>query len=155
MAIVKYPPNTIYLSGDKPGMVEVNDVAAGVSILPGMLLERYNSSGTPLYKPHSAAGKGSQTYALNQSMLNKGVSDAYAIGDLVEAGIGAPGSTWWARLASGQNVVNGAKLTSNGAGYLRAVAAGEIACAQAIESMDASAAAKMIRVEVIVDHVAG
>lgn len=149
MSIVKYPPNTIYLAGDKPEPVIVNDVAAGASILPGMLIERYNSSGTPLFRAHATAGGPASTLvALNQSMLNRGCDDAYAIGDLVEAAIGSKGATFWMRLASGQNITLGAKLESAGTGYLRVLAAGT-PLFTALESMDATAAAKMIRAEVL------
>jgi hypothetical protein len=148
MAIVKYPPNTIHLAGN---VDIINDVAAGASILPGMLIERYNSSGVPLFRPHgTAAVATSPTFALNQSMLNKGVDDAYASGDLVEAAMGKPGTTFWARLASGQSVVNGQKLESAGTGYLRALAVGtNVPLVEALETVDATAAAKMIRVQVV------
>lgn len=127
MSIVKYPPNTIHLGGDT---TIVNDVAAGVAIVPGMLIERYNSSGTPLFRPNTtvtAIGV-SPTFALNQSMLNKGVglpapgvaADAYAIGDLVEAAIGHKGSTFWALVATAAPaIVIGDKLESAGDGTLR------------------------------------
>lgn len=144
MAIVKYPPRTAHLGGPK---VEVNDVAAGgAGILPGMLIERYNSSGVPLWKLHSVAGGDCKTFALNQSMINKGMDDAYAVGDLVEAAIGAGGTTFWGRIATGQNITNGQKLESAGNGTLRALAAG-IAVALALESMDATGGAKMLRAE--------
>lgn len=121
MAITKYPPNNIWLGGN---IVVVNDVAAGAIFSPGHLIERYNSSGTPLYRKHSvAAGAAAKIFALNQSMLNKGVDDAYAVNDLVEAGVFEPGSTVWA-LIGVLTVVQGDKLESAGNGTLRLLTAG-------------------------------
>lgn len=157
MAIVKYPPNTIHLGGD---VTIVNDVAAGVAIVPGMLVERYNSSGTPLYRPcltTTAIGV-SASFALNQSMLNKGVglpapgvaADAYAIGDLVEVAIGHKGSTFWALVATAAPaIVNGDKLESAGDGTLRKWTTGT-PIAQALESLtNVSGANARLRAEVL------
>ena len=146
MALVRYPPNTIHLGGD---MVEVGDLAAGAVITPGMLIERYNSSGTALWRHHSTASVATApAFALNQSMLNKGVNDTYGVGDLVQAAIGSPGSTFWARIASGQNIVTGAKLESAGDGTLKVYATG-VPLATALESKNATGGAQMIRVEVL------
>lgn len=144
---IKYPPNTIHLGGEK---VEVGDVAAGAAITPGMLLERYNSSGTPLFRPVQTLGIPCRTFALNQSMFNLGVDDTYGIGSTVEAGIGSPGSTWWALIASGGNVANGALLEVKVGGLVGAVTTGT-AIARAAESKDNSAgpANARIRIELI------
>lgn len=117
MTITRFPPNTIHLGGEK---TEVGDVAAGEAITPGMLVEQYNDAGTMKYRKHSTAAGVSHAFALNASMLNKGVDDAYAIGDLMEVGVGHIGSTWWAIIPSGQTIVAGDKLESAGTGKLRA-----------------------------------
>lgn len=144
---IKYPPNTIHLGGEK---VEVGDVAAGAAITPGLFLERYNSSGTPLYRPVNTLGVRCNTIALNQSMMNLGVDDQYAIGSTVEAGIGAPGSTWWALIASGGNVANGDLLEVKAGGKVGAVTTGT-AVARALESKNNSAGPgdARIRIELI------
>jgi hypothetical protein len=145
MAIVKYPPNTIWLGG---GMTVVNDVAAGAAFNPGHLIERYNSSGTPLFRKHSTAGGAAAAiFGLNQSMLNKGVDDAYAIGDLVEAGIMAKGALVWA-LIGVLTVVQGDKLESAGNGTLRLLAAG-IAIAIAAEGKVGASGETRVRVEIL------
>lgn len=145
MAIVKYPPNTIWLGG---GMVIVNDVAAGAAFNPGHLIERYNSAGTPLYRKHSTAGGAAvPIFALNQPMLNKGVDDAYAINDLVEAGIFQSGSLVWA-LIGVLTVVQGDKLESAGNGTLRLLAAG-IAIAVAAEGKVGASGETRVRIEIL------
>jgi len=123
MAITRYPPRTIWLGGD---MTVVNDVAAGAAITPGYLVERYQvSAGVAAFRPHATAG-GNTTpaVALNAYMLNKGIDDAYATGDLVEIGLGEKGSTWNMLIGSGVNVVAGDKLESAGNGMLRKLASG-------------------------------
>ena len=80
-------------------------------------------------------------------MLNKDVDDAYAANDLVETSIGAPGSTFWALIASGQTIVFGNALESAGDGTLKVFSAG-IKIANALESKTATALTR-IRVEVI------
>lgn len=115
MSITKQNPRTIHLGGR---IVEVNDVAAGGAITPGMLLLRYAG---PLYKAHDAASiEAVPVVALNPSMLNKGIDDAYASGDLVEAAVGEKGATFYMLIPSGQNIAAGAMLESNGDGKLKA-----------------------------------
>lgn len=135
MSITKENPRTIWLGG--PG-VEVNDIVANEAITPGMLLERTNNSGSPEFKKHAGAGVEGSTYALNQSMLNRGIDDAYAVGDLVEAVVLQKGSTVYAIVPSGQNLAAGARLQSNGAGKLIAYSSG-IAIARAVVAVDNSA----------------
>ncbi len=154
---VKFPPNTIHLGGD---VTIVNEVAAGVAIVPGMLIERYNSSGTSLMRPCTtvtAIGVAAM-FALNQSMLNKGVglpapgvaADNYAVGDLVEAAIGHKGSTFWALVATAAPaIVAGDKLESAGDGTLRKWTTGT-PVALALEGLtNVSGANARLRAEVI------
>lgn len=118
MSITKQNPRTIHLGGR---VTEVNDVAAGVAVTPGMLMLRYSSTGTPKYKPHDSANSSAvPVVALNPSMLNKGIDDAYAIGDLVEAAVGEKGATFYMLIPSGQNIAAGDRLSSNGDGKLKA-----------------------------------
>jgi hypothetical protein len=123
MAITRYLPRTVHLGGD---ITLVNDVSAGGAITPGMLIERYQiSAGVVGLRAHATAGGNTvPLVALNTPMLNKGVDDAYATGDLVEAAVGQPGATFWMLIGSGVNAVAGAKLESAGNGLLRLLAAG-------------------------------
>lgn len=146
MSITRYPPNTIHLGGE--AVTIVNDLVAKEVITPGMLIERVNDSGTPKYQKHGTAAQGgARTYALDQSMLNKGVDETYAIGDLVEAVVCPAGTTIWALIASGQNIAAGIKLESAGNGTLRVLAAGQ-PIAQALEAANNTAGPANMRIKV-------
>lgn len=155
MSIVKYAPNTVWLAGSGD---QIGDIPAGVAIVPGMLIERYLNT-TAMFRPctiTTALGV-SPTFALNQSMLNKGVGlpsgvagDAYAIGDLVEAVIGKPGTTIWALVAtSAPAIAIGDKLESAGDGTLRKFTTGT-PIAIALEALtNVSGANARLRAEVL------
>jgi hypothetical protein len=149
MAITKYPPNTVWLGGR---CTIVNDLPASETIRPGMLVERFDSGGgVAKYRKHATAAVATPlALALDQSMLNKGVDDDYAAGDLVEVGILDAGGTGWALIASGQNIAAGAKLESAGNGTFRVLAAG-VAIATAMESVNNTAgpANARLRIEAI------
>lgn len=146
MAITKQNPNRIHLGGP---VVVVNDIVANGAITPGHLLIRASGK----YLAHNSAGAAtSPTFALEQDHLNKGVTDAYADGDLVRAGIGSPGSTFWALIPSGQVIADGGKLKSNGDGTLIAfVASGTTApICEAVEAKTAvGPSTSRIRVQVL------
>jgi hypothetical protein len=121
MAITRFPPNTIWLGGE---VTQINDVAASAAITPGNLVERHVSTGPKWRKHATAAADTPRAVALDQNMLNKGVDDAYATGDLVEVAICQPGALLWMLIASGQTITAGQRLESAGDGTLRALAAG-------------------------------
>lgn len=149
MSITKYPPNTVHLAGFAE---EINDLVAGVAITPGMLVDVYApSAGVVKLRPHAtAAGLCQARVAVNPSMLNKGIDDVYAIGDLVEAKVGTKGAVFYMLIPSGQNITAGNFLESNGDGKLRVYAAGS-RLFQALEDKNNSAgpADARIRVEVM------
>lgn len=152
MAVEIRDPNTIHLAGD---VVLVNDIAAGEVITPGALVAR--SAGT--YLNHATAGAAAQpAFALEQDEINAGqradppvpaVDFPYASGDLIKVGNGRPGASFWALLASGQNISDGDDLFSAGTGELTGT--GTDAVARAIEAVDNTAGpgAARIRVEVL------
>lgn len=144
MSITRETPNTIHLGGP---IVEVNDIHASEAITPGHLIER----NAGLYRKHATATvKASPVFALNQSMMNLGVDTAYASGDLVDAAVGRPGSTFWAWLASGENLADGALLTSVGNGLLTNVGATTAtSLAKTIEAKNTTTGAARVRVEVL------
>lgn len=122
MAITRYAPNTVWLGGPR---TVINDMAAKAAITPGHLVERVNTAGVWQWQKHgSAGGNTGRNVATEQSMLNKGVDDAYAAGDLVEVAEGTNGSNFWMLIASGQNIAYGDKLESAGDGTLRILASG-------------------------------
>lgn len=146
MAVTRYDPNTVYLSGDK---VIDNDHACSEAVTPGHLVELFNNAGVIRYRKHSAAGGNTpRAVALPHHMANKGVDDAYAANDLIEVAIGSPGSTWWMLIASGENITAGQNLESAGDGSLRAIASGT-ALYSAMENSAPSGAARRLRVEQI------
>ncbi len=151
MAVTIRDPNTIHLGG---GITLVGDLAAGEVITPGALVERDAGE----YDNHSgAAGAAQPAFALEQAMMNAGQDQSphvltidfdYASGDLMMVGVGKPGSTFYALLASGESVADGDDLNSAGDGTLQAGAANRVVIAN--EDVDNSAGdAPRIRVEVI------
>lgn len=130
MSITKRNPNTIYLGGgDGPGgesgCTVINDYVAIESITPGMLIEYHDDSGAQKWGVHDSADDDVQlVVALDQPMLNKGIDDAYAAGDLLQAGQLRPGSVFYGIIPSGQDITFGATLQSNGDGRLKAKASG-------------------------------
>lgn len=148
MSITRNNPNTVFLGGDR---TQINDLAASEAITPGHLIERFNNAGVIRWRKHATAG---QTLGVNaavateQAMLNKGVDDAYAAGDLVEASILHKGAFAWMFIASGQNIVAGNRLESAGDGTLRILASGA-ALFTALENKPTVVALTRIRVEAI------
>lgn len=145
MAVEIRPPRTIHLGGD---IVLVNDRVAGEEILPGALVDREGGQ----YLNHPASGvKAQPAFALDQTEMNKGVDFPYAANDLIKVGIGRPGSTFWALLASGQDIADGDLLSSAGDGTLEEHAGAPAdAVASAIETLDnTDGQSPRLRVEVI------
>lgn len=144
MAITRHDPNKIALGGD---WTEVGDLAASEAITPGHLIERFNSSGTIRWRKATADLAGPGSVALDQSMLNKGVDDAYALNDLVQAGIPHKGATAWMFIASGQNIAAGTLLGSAGGGTLKSGAT--VALFTALENKPTVTQLTRIRVEAL------
>ena len=141
MSITVRDPRTIHLGGS---VTLVNDRTVSEAVTPGHLVELNAGQ----YRKHaSAAAATTPAFALNMPELNKSYDDAYAATDQALIGIGAPGSTFLAWLASGQNVADGARLESAGGGLLTALAAG-VLIATAIEAKNATAGDSRIRIEV-------
>lgn len=117
MSITKRNPNTVFLGGPK---TLINDLAASEAITPGMLVQMFNSAGVNRWRKHPTAAGPCRAVALDMPMLNKGVDDACAAGDLIEVVEAAGGTYLWMLIASGANISFGDKLESAGNGYLRA-----------------------------------
>lgn len=146
MAVTRRNPNTIHLGGP---VTYVADIPAIESITPGMLVEYHNDSGTLKWGVHDTADDPvHRAVALDNPMLNKGVDDAYAAGDLVLVGVLPPGSQFWGIIPSGQNITQGDRLQSNGDGKLKAAASGTVAFV-AVDSPGDVSADTRVRVEVL------
>jgi hypothetical protein len=144
MSVTQNDPGTIHLGGD---YTEEGTFAVSEAVTPGHLVERFNSGGVIRYRKATADIAGPPAVALNQSMLNKGVSDAYATGDLAQVGIGHKGSSWWMFIASGQNVAAGDLLGSAGGGTLKTGAT--VARFTALENKPTVTVLTRIRVEAL------
>lgn len=120
MAITKRNPNRIFLGGEPKTPTIVSDIAAKEAITPGMLLDLDTTTGVSRWKKAATAKAPTTTVALDMLMLNKGVDDACAIGDLIEVAELVPGQTFWGLIGSGANIVIGDKLENAGNGKLRA-----------------------------------
>ncbi len=146
MAVTVLAPGTIWLGGPR---TEENTLAASESITPGHLVERFNSTGVWRLRKHAtAAAATAQMVATEKSMSNGSIADTYAANDLVEASIGAGGSSFLMFIASGQNIVFGQTLESAGDGTLRALASG-VALFSALETKVSVTVLTRIRVEVV------
>ncbi|MES2360031.1 MAG: hypothetical protein V4529_16950 [Gemmatimonadota bacterium] len=146
MSITRLDPNTIFLGGNR---VQVNDLAASEAITPGHLVDRFNSAGVIRWRKHATASIACvPAFATEHSMANKGVSDAYALADLVEVSVCEPGAAVWAFIASGQNIVAGNKLESAGDGTLKIFSAG-VVLASSLENKPSVSVLTRIRVEVV------
>jgi hypothetical protein len=142
-------PKTIDLGG---ALSVQREAVAGGTILPGMLVERTTAE---LIVAHDDAdNQAAPMFAVENDMIGKGITDAYASGDQVFTRFFPQGAGVYARLASGQNITKGALLTSNGDGYLKAAGGTSYIIAIARESVDATAGAKFIRVEIILGKAA-
>jgi hypothetical protein len=144
MSITRFDPNTIFLGGTQ---TVVADMAASDVETPGHLLERFNSGGIIRWRKATADIAGPPAVALNHSMANKGVDDTYAIGDLVEVGIGNKGASYWMLIASGQNIAAGDLLGSAGGGTLKTGAT--VARFTALENKPSVVVTTRIRVEAL------
>jgi hypothetical protein len=147
MSITRYDPNTIFLGGDR---TQIGDLAASESITPGHLVDRFNNGGIIRWRKHATAGVAiAPAVATDQSMLNKGVDDVYAAGDLMEVSILHKGGTAWMFIASGQNIAAGNKLESAGDGTLKIYATAGGALFSALENKPNVTALTRIRVEAL------
>lgn len=145
MAITRYNPRTIWLGGNAGSpQTEVNDIPAGESIMPGMLIERVAGE----YMKHDTAGQRGSTFALDNNMCAKSYDEPYADGDLMWAGVGKTGHNYLAWLQSGENVSDGDRLQSAGNGMLEPAASEAATTFIALEDKDTTAGDARIRVEV-------
>lgn len=146
MAITDRAPNTIHLSGE---FELENTKVAGGAITPGMLVETYSDSGVRKYRAHNASAGtfAAKSFALEQIEWNLTISDAYAAGDVVKVGIFSPGAVVYALVPSGQNIVAGDTLESNGDGMLKEGTTAPVA--RALEDIGSVLVTTRLRVEVL------
>jgi hypothetical protein len=122
------------------------------AITPGFLVEF--ATATTIQKHDASGGLTEKLFALENGWAGKAISDAYATGETVFAYRAQPGDVVYAYLATGNNAAFGARLVSNGDGYLKVEteASGgvdESYVGVATEAVNASAAALRIRIRVL------
>lgn len=144
MSITRNDPGTVFLGGDR---TQIGDLAASEAITPGHLVERFNNGGIIRWRKATTDIAGPPAVATEQSMLNKGVDDAYAADDLMEVSILHKGGTAWMFIASGQNVAAGDLLGSAGDGTLKTGAT--VARFSALENKPNVTVLTRIRVEAV------
>lgn len=136
MAIV---PNTVRISGETDH--DIGNLAAGVAIVPGMLVEQYPfATNVNRWRPHTtAAGMQSRFVALDSPGWNHSLTataPVYAIGDVVPVWPMEIGDQAWMIIPSGQDIANADFLQSNGDGKLKeataTTAAANVAIFQAV-----------------------
>lgn len=142
--ITRTNPNTVFLGGTR---TQVNDLAAAAVLTPGHLVERDDVGGVIRWKKATTDIAGPAAVVTEQSMLNLGVDDTYAEGDLVEVSILHKGASAWMFIASGQNVAAGDLLGSAGDGTLKTGAT--VARFSALETKASVTVLTRIRVEAL------
>lgn len=147
-------PRTVYLGGGvgpggRSGYDPVDDKVVTGTPKPGMLVEVYDDSGVAKYRAHSASAGtfAAKAFLLERLYHNQGIEDAYEAGELALVGNMFPGSVVYAIIPSGQNIVAGDPLESNGDGKLKEGTTAPVA--RALESPGAVVQDTRIRVEVL------
>jgi len=150
---------TVVLKGDPIR----KEIKAGGAITPGHLVER-NTSGNVVVHP-TAGGNYSPTFAIEDSLQGKEITDAYATNNRVQVAFLSSGMEVAAILTTSQTIVIGDLLESAGNGTVRkhtvqaadsvgALEAGEqiptlLARLRAIEAVTTTVATARIACEVV------
>jgi len=134
--------NTIAVKGD---YIRKEGEASG-AITPGHLIEWGGSQDVQVHS--SAAGIARKAFAVENDLIGRDITDAYAQGETVQYGVFPPGAEVYAFLAGGETVSKGDALVSAGDGTLAAMASGEEGSVVAFAAEDlansASAAARLL-----------
>lgn len=155
MAIVPRPSNTILLS--PPHQVEnqiENRYKTGVAATPGMFAEMYDNSGVLMWRPVTSATE-YHTLAvyLENGMMNKGIDDDWAAGDLCRVAFLRNGDIINGLIPAAQDISFGEKLQPTVGGMAITAAAttatGNVAHLQSLDAPGAVAATTRVRMQVI------
>ena len=142
---------TITITSNQPPK---EGIASG-TIYPGMLLERTSAANT--VKPHALdEGKvAGGLVAIEDALQGNGIATAYTATYRCFFRSFLPGDEVYARIATGQNIAIGDRLTSNGSGYLKKMVNDSSSSdmdksifGTALEAVNAVSAASIGRVEV-------
>ena len=124
-------PNTILLKGRHHNKYEEGRVAAGKTIMPGMIIESVgvDSNGVTTYQPHATRGGWAELAVAVESVFTADASpggadrggtidDAYQAGELVRFHICQPGDELYMLLKTANHALITSSLVSDGAGGL-------------------------------------
>ena len=148
MAITQLNPNRVRLSGT-PALI--NDLVASEAITPGHLVLLADDSGTNKWKKCDSASSFAPFVAVEQTEMNLGIDDDYAISDLVKVDVLQAGDTFYGLIASGQNISNSEYLVPGTNGTLTTGTAWASAAVkyQSLDNPGAVTVLTRIRVQVI------
>ena len=106
MALPSYDLNTIALDPPEAMWVIDENFVASEVITPGSAIELHLDSGVIKWRNKSTEDENpSMVVALNDPLNNKGIEDAYAVGDVVRAGWLGVGYVWQG-IATTSEVIN-------------------------------------------------
>jgi hypothetical protein len=114
MAITRNNPNKVLLGDMRKVQTIIGDLAIAAALTPGALVQRDYVGGVVRWKAAVADIDGPPAVLIEQSYLNKGFSDAYAVGDLADVAVLGKGDTAWMFVASGATIEQGDLLGSQG-----------------------------------------
>lgn len=118
------------------GNGRLEEAVAAAELYPGHLLVM--DSAGKVKKHATADGYAERMFAVEDSLQGSTIATAYAAADQVRIVICTPGDVVQAYLASGETVVIGDQLCSNGDGTLKKVTGSEVPIAVAMEAQDLS-----------------
>ncbi len=119
------------------------EFAAAAGINPGNLVE-LNAAGN--IQKHSGAGKTALTaFAIEDELQGKGITDAYVTGDRVQVWIAQRGDIVLCTVKTGENIVTGDFVESNGDGTLKKVTR----AAESWESADSQQAKSLYDLHIV------
>jgi hypothetical protein len=98
------------------GVLNIKEALASGSVTPGMLVKR--SSATQVVAHNVAGGFAQKLFAIEDDLQGKGVSDVYATTTRLRFHTAARGDEIAALITTGQTLVAGDLLMSDGAGKL-------------------------------------
>jgi hypothetical protein len=121
---------------------------AAEAVTPGHLIDLDVNLKVVKHATAAAVANVLPRFAIEDGLAGKTIEDAYAANDLVFLHYAQEGDEIYALLDAGENVAANAVLESAGNGNLQAVTTGR-AIAKTLEAVDATAATKRVKVQIL------
>ena len=141
--------NSIIMKDNGGALVTAKEEKATAAITPGDLVEFVSTGG--IRRHATIGGAARAAFAVENSVIGKGIDDDYAANDAVKYVVAAPGVELYALLATGKSCSKGDFLESFGNGKLQ-VASTPIEgsnVAVALEAITGGGSPKRVKVEVV------